>query len=138
MQLQDAADAAGLAVSAEVVKNPNDTVQTLQTLAQNTLNADYPEPAPRSLSPTSTCARRCRTTAPDGSTTMAKTPSSSPTQATAPCIPLPIPTTVCSGSPPGQTVNGSTTTVIGFGATLQLNIVDGLVGLDDRRRDPPT
>ena len=38
-------------------------------------------------------------------------------------MPLPLSTVACSGSPPGQTIKASATTVIGFGATMQLNIV---------------
>ncbi len=121
VQLQDAIDAAGLAVSAEVVKNPNDTVQTLKTLAQNTMNADFQSGAPIIID-FHVCAP-VQSDCTDGSTTMANDTVLITAQATAPCLPLPIPTTVCQGSPPGQTVNSSTTTVIGFGATLQLNIV---------------
>ena len=44
VRLQDASDAAGLAVSAEVVKNPNESEATLQQLALATLQADYAMP----------------------------------------------------------------------------------------------
>src|SRR5581483_3862441 len=44
--LQDAADAAALAVANEVEKNPNDTVATLQAIALSTLTANHPNPAP--------------------------------------------------------------------------------------------
>jgi len=121
VQLQDASDAASLAVSAEVVKNPNDSVQTLRTLAQNSLNANYPGAAP-TISAFHVCAP-VQNDCTNGSTTMAMDTVTVTAQATAPCIPLPIPTTVCTGSPPGQTVNATTTTVIGFGANLQLNVI---------------
>jgi Flp pilus assembly protein TadG len=117
--LQDAADAASLAVSAEVVKNPNDTVATLRTLALATLTAN-------DVGGTITNFHVCAPVQNDctnGSTTMANDTVIVTAQATAPCLPIPIPTTICTGSPPGQTVTGTTTTVIGFGSTLQLNVV---------------
>ena len=117
--LQDASDAASLAVSAEVVKNPNDSVATLLALATATLKAN-------DIGGTITNFHVCAPVQNDctnGSTTMASDTVIVTAQATAPCIPVPIPATVCRGSPPGQTVTGTTTTVIGFGSTLQLNVV---------------
>jgi Flp pilus assembly protein TadG len=125
--LQDASDAAALAVSAEVVKNPNDTLTTLQTLAQNTLTADDPGATNLSITNFHVCAPAQLAASPTACTnngvTMTNDTVVVAVQATAPCIPIPIPTTICQGSPPGQTVSGGTTTVIGFGANLQLNIV---------------
>jgi Flp pilus assembly protein TadG len=120
--LQDAADAASLAVSAEVVKNPNDTVATLLSLANATLKADDPNGTNLAITDFHVCAPVQNDCA-DGSTTLPSNTVLVVAQATAPCIPIPLPTTVCTGNPPGQTVSGKTTTVIGFGSTLQLNVV---------------
>ncbi|HLI67071.1 MAG TPA: TadE/TadG family type IV pilus assembly protein [Caulobacteraceae bacterium] len=123
VQLQDASDAASLAVSAEVAKNPNDTVQTLQTLAQNVLTANYTQTG--GTAPTINDFHVCapvQNDCTDGATTLANNTVLVSATATAPCLPLPIPTTVCQGSPPGQVVNASTNTVVGFGATLQINV----------------
>jgi len=122
VNLQDASDAASLAVSSEVVKNPNDTVATLKTLATATLKANDPSGTNLSITDFHVCAP-VQNDCTNGTTTMASDTVLVVAQATAPCIPVPIPTTVCTGSPPGQTVTGTTTTVIGFGATLQLNVV---------------
>jgi len=115
--LQDASDAASLAVSAEVVLHPNDTVQTLQTLATATLKANDGAGAITSFQ---VCAPIATSSNCSG---MANNTVNVTAQASAPCIPVPIPTTVCRGSPPMQTVTTSSTTVLGFGATLQLNVV---------------
>jgi len=126
VRLQDASDAAGLAVSAEVVKNPNESEATLQSLALATLQANYPQPDGGSVAATITGFHVCAPVQNDcnnNGVTMANDTVAIATQTTAPCIPLPLPTTVCVGSPPGQTIRAGTTTVIGFGATLQLNIV---------------
>ncbi|HLK24321.1 MAG TPA: TadE/TadG family type IV pilus assembly protein [Caulobacteraceae bacterium] len=126
VQLQDATDAAALAVSAEVVKNPNDTEATLKTLAQNSLTANYTMQGAVSA-PTITNFHVCAPVQNDcnnNGVTMANDTVAMNTTATAPCIPIPVPTTYCTGgSQPVQTVTGATTAVIGFGATLQLNIV---------------
>ena len=126
VRLQDATDAAGLAVSAEVVKNPNENESTLQQLALSVLQANYPNPDGGTIAATITGFHVCAPVQNDcnnGGSTMANDTVAIATQTTAPCIPLPIPTTVCAGSPPGQTIHASAQTVIGFGATLQLNIV---------------
>jgi Flp pilus assembly protein TadG len=122
VNLQDAADAASLAVSAEVVKNPNDTVATLKAIAQAALVANDLNGTNLSITDFHVCAP-VQNDCTNGSTKMANDTVLVAAQATAACIPVPIPTTICQGSPPGQTVTGTTTTVIGFGATLQLNVV---------------
>jgi Flp pilus assembly protein TadG len=125
VRLQDASDAAGLAVSAEVAKNPNESEATLQQLALATLQADYAMPDGGSTAATITGFHVCAPIQNDcnnGGTQMAMDTIAIATQTTAPCIPLPIPTTVCVGSPPGQTIKAATTTVVGFGATLQINL----------------
>ena len=120
--LQDAADAASLAVSSEVVKNPNDTVATLKALALASLTANDPTGSNLSITDFHVCAP-VQNDCTNGGSTMTSDTVLLTAQASALCIPVPIPTTVCTGNPPGQTVQGSTTTVIGFGATLQLNVV---------------
>ena len=121
-QLQDAADAASLAVSSEVVKNPNDTVATLKALAQSVFAANDSTGTNITITDFHVCAP-VQADCNNGGTTMANDTVLISAQATATCLPLPIPTTVCQGSPPGQTVTSNTTTVIGFGATLQLNVI---------------
>ncbi len=125
VELQDATDAAALAVSAEVVKNPNETESTLQQLAQASLNANYTMKG-ATTTPTITNFHVCAPVQNDCNNqgnAMANDTVAMNTTATAPCIPIPIPTVYCTGSPAIQTVNANTTAVLGFGATLQLNIV---------------
>jgi len=126
VRLQDASDAAGLAVAAEVAKNPNETEATLQQLALSVLQANYPNPDGSTVAATITSFHVCAPVQNDCSnngTTMAMDTIAIATQTTAACIPLPLPTTVCVGNPPGQIIKASSTTVVGFGATLQLNLV---------------
>ncbi len=120
--LQDASDAASLAVSAEVVKNPNDSIATLKTIAGAALAANDRGGANLSITDFHVCAP-VQADCTDGSRTMPSDTVMVAAQASAPCLPIPIPTTVCTGNPPSQTVTGTTTTVIGFGQTLQLNVV---------------
>jgi Flp pilus assembly protein TadG len=122
VNLQDAADAASLAVSAEVVKNPNDTVTTLKALANATLQADDPKGTNLAITDFHVCAP-VQGDCTDGSHTLPSDTVMVVAQATTTCIPIPLPTMVCTGNPPGQVVSASTQTVIGFGATLQLNVV---------------
>ncbi|HLK26428.1 MAG TPA: TadE/TadG family type IV pilus assembly protein [Caulobacteraceae bacterium] len=126
VELQDATDAATLAVSAEVVQNPNDSEATLRTLAQTSLNANYTMKG-TTTNPTITSFHVCAPVQNDcnnGGVTMANDTVAMNTSTTAPCIPIPIPTVYCSsGNPPTQTVVASTTAVLGFGANIQLNIV---------------
>jgi Flp pilus assembly protein TadG len=118
--LQDAADAASLAVSAEVVLHPNDTVAQLQAVAAAALAADD-----RNGAVTITTFQVCAPVAQSSNCSggLSNNTVLVAVQASATCIPVPIPTMVCQGSPPAMLVSASTTTVIGFGATLQLNVV---------------
>ena len=118
--LQDAADAASLAVSAEVVLHPNDTVNQLQAVAAAALAADDKNGSGVAITNFQVCAPVAQSS---NCTGMANNTAFVAVQATATCIPVPIPTTVCQGNPPAMNVTASTTTVIGFGATLQLNVV---------------
>jgi Flp pilus assembly protein TadG len=118
--LQDAADAASLAVSAEVVLHPNDTVGQLQNVAAAALTADDKTGSGVAITNFQVCAPVAQSSNCAG---MANNTVLIVVKASAPCIPVPIPTTVCQGSPPAMNVTASTTTVIGFGATLQLNVV---------------
>jgi Flp pilus assembly protein TadG len=119
--LQDAADAASLAVSAEVVLHPNDTVAQLKTVATAALTADDKQGNNVTITTFQVCAPVAQSSNCTGG--LANNTVLVAVQATTTCIPVPIPTTVCQGSPPAMTVTASTTTVIGFGATLQLNVV---------------
>src|ERR1700722_3476462 len=108
--LQDAADAASLAVSAEGVLHPNDTVTQLQTVASAALNADDRTGTNVTITNFQVCAPVAQSSNCSG---MATNTVLIAVQASVPCIPVPLPTTVCQGSPPMLTVGASTTTVIG-------------------------
>jgi Flp pilus assembly protein TadG len=118
--LQDAADAASLSVSAEVVLHPNDTINQLQNVATAALTADDKTGTNVTITNFQVCAPVAQSSNCSG---MANNTVVVAVQASAPCIPIPLPTTACQGSPPMMTVGASSTTVIGFGATLQLNVV---------------
>jgi Flp pilus assembly protein TadG len=118
--LQDAADAASLAVSAEVVLHPNDTVAQLQAVAAAALAADDKNGGV-TITNFQVCAPVAQSSNCSGG--LSNNTVLVAVQASATCIPVPIPTMVCQGSPPAMVVSASTTTVIGFGATLQLNVV---------------
>jgi Flp pilus assembly protein TadG len=118
--LQDAADAASLATSAEVVLHPNDTVAQLQAVAAATLAADDTNGAGVKITNFQVCAPVAQSS---NCTGMVNNTVLVAVQASAFCIPVPLPTMVCQGNPPAMVVSASTTTVIGFGATLQLNVV---------------
>lgn len=120
--LQDATDAATLAVSAAVAQNPNTTLAALQATAQTVLNADYTGGAP-TITDFHVCApvqNDC--TAKSGAMTMNTVLVA--TQGQAPCTLgalLPMVCTANNGA--AQNLSAQTTTVIGFGATMQLNLV---------------
>src|SRR5665213_2535025 len=119
-QLQDANDEASLAVSVAVAQNPNATVASLKTVAQNAVSANFPA-AHVTITDFHVCAP-IQADCTDGSTTMAngtvKLAVSAPTACTMAAI---VPMFCTGGST--QTANASTTTNIKFGYNLQLNIV---------------
>lgn len=121
--LQDATDAATLAVSAAVASNPNATTTTLKTIAQSVLDADYTGTAP-TIADFHVCApvqKDCTTAS--GATMTTDTVLLS-TTVNAPCTLGAIVPVVCTASNgTAQKLSVSTTTVIGFGANIQLNIV---------------
>jgi Flp pilus assembly protein TadG len=119
--LQDATDAATLAVSAAVAKNPNTTEPTLQTLAQNVLNADFPQaPTIKEFHVCAPVQADCTSSA--GS--MANDTVLLSTSATAPCTMSALVPLICNASAgAAQKISVSTSTVIGFGANMQLNLV---------------
>jgi Flp pilus assembly protein TadG len=118
--LQDATDAAALAVAAAVAKNPNTSVSVLQATAQQVLAADYGSGV--TINAFHVCAP-VQNDCTNGGTTLKMNTVLINTQAAAPCTMAALLPNVCSGSGQTQTVKTSTTTVIGFGATMQLNIV---------------
>jgi Flp pilus assembly protein TadG len=120
--LQDASDAAALAVAAEVVKNPNDTKATLQALAQSVLNANYNgSPAP-TITDFHVCAP-VQADCTDGSNSIPSDTVVIKESATSPCTLAGLVPMICSGNPPGVPIAALSNTTIGFGATMQLNIV---------------
>lgn len=121
-QLQDALDAATLAVSAAVTENPNDTETQLRAIAQSVLDANYTGTAP-TITNFHVCAPVQNDCTSNG-VAMQNDTVTIATQAQAPCTLggfMPGLCTASNGS--AQTLGVSTTTVIGFGATMQLNLV---------------
>jgi Flp pilus assembly protein TadG len=117
--LQDAADSASLAVAVATAANPNTPVATLRAVAQTTLSSNFKGGAPtitdfHVCAPVQNdCTDNTTTMKPDTVTIAASAPTSCTLAAVLP--------SVCGNGTP--TVNARTTTVIGFGATMQLNIV---------------
>jgi Flp pilus assembly protein TadG len=117
--LQDATDAAALAVATEVSKNPNDTPAQLQAVAQGMLAADFNRGTP-SIASIFVCApvqNQC--VGPNGPLKMNTV--SLQTSANAPCILFGI-SPLCGTSSSLIPVTGSTTTTINFGVTMQINV----------------
>ena len=121
--LQDATDAATLAVAAAVTKNPNSTTQQLKVVAQTVLDADFPNLPTPILTDFHVCAAvQNDCAAKTGTMTMNTIMVAA--QAQAPCALgglLPIVCNVANNT--AQNISSTTTTVIGFGSTLQLNVV---------------
>jgi Flp pilus assembly protein TadG len=117
--LQDAADAASLAVSTAVAANPNTTEAALKTLAVTTLAANY-HGASSSVTDFHVCAP-VQNDCTDGSLAMKMDTVTLAASAPSSCAMAAVLPSVCTNG--SQTVNAKTTTVIGFGATFQLNIV---------------
>lgn len=117
--LQDAADAASLAVAVATAANPNTPETTLKTLAQTTLGANFKGTTP-TITDFHVCAPVQNDCTDNGGTMKNDTvtiAASAPTSCTLAAV---LPAVCTSGV---QTVNARTTTVIGFGATMQLNVV---------------
>jgi Flp pilus assembly protein TadG len=119
--LQDATDAAALAVSAETARNPNTTKAGLQTIAQGVIAQNYVGTAP-SLTAFHVCAP-VQNDCTNGGVTMAQNTVVVGASAPALCMLGTIAPMFCAGGGSTQTINASTTTSIGFGSTMQLNIV---------------
>lgn len=112
--LQNATDAAALAVSSATVANPNTPETTLLATAQTILNADT-----KNSTATITSFHVCAPVQNDctaGGKTLTMNTVIMSTSGQAPC-------TLCFGGGSSKTVGATTTTVIGFGATMQLNVV---------------
>jgi Flp pilus assembly protein TadG len=112
--LQNATDAASLAVAAATVQNPNTAEATLKTTAQVVLTNDFPGGSTQ-ITSFHVCAP-VQNDCTSGSTTYTMNTVNMTTTAQAPC-------TLCIGGGPTKQVAASTTTVIGFGSTIQLNVV---------------
>jgi len=121
-RLQDASDAAALAVSVEVAKNPNATESALLVIASSELAANE-----AGRSPTITALHVCAPvqndcTAPDGSQ-MAMNTVAVATADYQPCAFLEIVPGVCTATNQSIKLTTASTTTIGFGKNLQLNLV---------------
>ncbi len=116
--LQDAADSASLAVAVATAANPNTPEATLKTLALTTLTANFKGGTP-SITDFHVCAP-VQNDCTDGSTTMATNTVVLAASAPTSCSMAALLPGVCGNGHP--TVNARATTVIGFGATMQLNI----------------
>jgi len=119
--LQDATDAAALAVATEVSKNPNEAKPQLQAVAQGMLAADYNRGAPAIMTfHVCTAAMSSDCTGPSGPLKMNTV--NLTTSANAPCLLFGL-SSLCGSSNSLIPVNASTTTTINFGVTMQLNIL---------------
>jgi Flp pilus assembly protein TadG len=112
--LQNATDAAALAVAHAVLANVNATEASLQTTAQAVLNSDFKGAAPTILS-FHVCAPVQNDCKPGGVTLPSDTVTLQ-TSAQALC-------TLCLSGGSSKTVYGTSQTVIGFSKTMQINIV---------------
>jgi Flp pilus assembly protein TadG len=118
--LQDATDASALAVATEVSKNPTESAAQLQTLASGMLGADFHQGAA-----TITAFHVCTATSNDctgPSGPMQMNTVMLQTSASAPCLLAGL-SSLCGAQGALIPVNGSATTSINFGVTLQLNIL---------------
>jgi hypothetical protein len=121
--LQDATDAATLAVSAAVAKNPNSTVVQLKAIAQSVLNADFSGTPSPTIADFHVCAPVQNDCA-AASGTMAMNTVLVSTQGQAPCTLGALVPIICNAANgTAQNLAAKTTTVIGFGANIQLNLV---------------
>jgi len=112
--LQNATDAAALAVAHAVLANANTTEAALQITAQAVLNNDF-----KGKPPTITAFHVCAPVQNDCKMNGVALPSDTvtlDTQAVALC-------TLCLSGGSTQTVKGATQTVIGFSKTMQINLV---------------
>ncbi len=119
-KLQDASDEASLAVSIATGQNPNIPERQLKTIAQNALDANFPDSTP-TITDFHVCApvqKDCT----DGGATMhlgtVKVASTAPTTCVFASI---VPMFCVNGA--SQTVGASSVTTISFGKTLLLNVV---------------
>ena len=126
--LQDATDAAALAVSAAAAKNPNTTETTLKALATTLLTTDYSNGTP-TISSFTVCTPVQTTDCPvvNGQPNVTNTVSMT-TTVRAPCwMPLVMPG-VCNSSEQSIPMTVSNTTNIGFAANIQINMLMDVSG----------
>ncbi len=124
--LQDATDAAALAVTAAVVKNPNLDVTSLKAIAQNAINANFT--ANGGTAPTISDFHVCAPVQNDCTSTangaLLNNTVLIQTTGVAPCTLGSLLPYVCNAAGgQGSNLGAKTVTVIGFGATMELNIV---------------
>jgi Flp pilus assembly protein TadG len=117
--LQDAADAASLAVAVATAANPNTPEATLKAIAQSTLASNYKGGTP-SITDFHVCAP-VQNDCTDNSVAMKSNTVAIGASAPTSCSLASVLPAICGNGTP--TVNARATTVIGFGATMQLNIV---------------
>jgi Flp pilus assembly protein TadG len=118
--LQDATDAAALAVATEVAKNPNETETQLEIVANGMLKADFPQGAPTLTSFHVCAAVQNDCAGPQGQ--MAMNTVSLQTDANVTCLLFGL-SSLCGSSGAMIPVSASTTTSITQGVTLQLNVL---------------
>jgi Flp pilus assembly protein TadG len=118
--LQDATDAAALAVATEVSKNPTENVAQLKQVAKGMLNADFHQGAPK-IADFHVCApAQADCTSATGK--MAMNTVTLSTGASVPCLLFGM-SSLCGSSGALIPVNATTTTSVNFGVTMQLNIL---------------
>jgi len=118
--LQDATDAASLAVATEVAKNPGESEAQLQVLANGMLKADFQQGG-ASLSAFHVCAP-VQNDCTDAQGQMQMNTVNLQTGANVTCLLFGL-SSLCGSSGAMIPVNASTTTSINFGVTLQVNLL---------------
>ncbi|MFI4975735.1 MAG: TadE/TadG family type IV pilus assembly protein [Caulobacterales bacterium] len=119
-RLQDAVDEAGLAVSVATAQNPNQSTATLQAIAQNVLQSNYTGGTP-TITDFHVCAP-VQNDCTDNSQTMKMGTVALAVSAPTNCLFGGI-STFCVSTSSTQTVSASTLTTIGFGTTVEMNVV---------------
>jgi Flp pilus assembly protein TadG len=119
-RLQDSTDAASLAASAAVARNPNLTVAQLQAIAADVLAADFAQ-YPATISEFHVCAP-VQSDCSASSGAMRMNTVLLATRAEAPCPMAAMASGTCGHAGATMPVSARNTTVIGMGATIQINL----------------
>jgi Flp pilus assembly protein TadG len=119
--LQDATDAAALAVATEVSNNPNESEAQLKSAALAMLTADYAKGTAQ-ISDFHVCAPVQNDCTGAGNTTLPMNTVTMSTGDSAPCLLFGL-SSLCGSQTSLIAIDATTTTTINFGVTMQLNVV---------------